>query len=186
MTLTGYAVEGLGNNPRVHACPDCADELNLEADGRRVKEITTSQYRHGNGGGSCVICGFDTLDCLSGRAIDGKTPRDRVKHADPADNLDAYADLIDAATDAFVAIKPAPGVDNEPTEHQVGPAAKFVEHGDIDETLIIEFRREATDEPRTDDCETLVELLEDTPVNAAVIEDNRDDERSDAVHCAIP
>ncbi len=184
MTVTGFKVEGLGDNPAVHVCPDCADKLGLEADGRRVKEIATTQYRHGDGGGNCVFCGFDTLDGLSGRALSGDTPRSYVTTDERPTCLTAYADAIDASLDAFISIRLAPGI--EPEETEIAPGVKKVDHpDDAPETLIVEFQRDNEDTPRTKACEDLLEMLEDTPLRAEIRQDNRGDSLSDAVHAVI-
>lgn len=166
MPVTGYTVDGLGGRT-VHCCPDCADALGLEADGRRVTEITTSQYRHGNGGGECVLCGFDTLDALSGKVVRGERDDLGTRTGGPeSDDLAPYADVIDVATDAFVTIQPAPGED--PVEEELAPGIKHVHHGDIAETLVAELPADA-DVTASD----VADALADAPVTTRVEPDYR-------------
>lgn len=161
MTVTGYQIEGLGGRT-VHCCPDCADALGLEADGRRAKEITSSQYRHGDGGGDCAICGFDTLDVLSTEVVKGNRDTLGTRGGQPErDDLGPYADVIDVATDAFTTIRPAPG--EEPEEEQLAPGVKQVHHGDIAETLVAEVPDSAAIT-----AEDLRDALADAPVTARV------------------
>lgn len=164
MTVTGYQIEGLGGRT-VHCCTDCADALGLEADGRRAKEITTSQYRHGDGGGECVICGFDTLDILSGEVVKGERDDLGTRGGEPErDDLGPYGDVIDVATDAFVTIQPAPG--EEPVEEELAPGVKQVHHGDIEETLVAEVPDRADV-----DADDVREALADAPVTTRVESD---------------
>lgn len=187
MTITGYVIEGLGDNDAQHVCPQCVDPFDVHADGRRIKEITTRQFRHGNGGGHCVICGFDTLDTLSGRALDDTwdTERSKIPHADPPESLTPYADVFDAITDAFVTIRLGPGV--EPERVEVVPGVKQVSHpDDASETLVLEFEREDTDTERAEICNKIMGLLAFTPLNATYCPNNRGDDQSDAIIAAEP
>lgn len=182
MTVTGFKIEGLGNNDSVYICPNCAEEFSLEVDGRRTKEINSTQFRHGNGGGPCVFCGFDTLDILSEKAIRGKTEKTKVPHKESPQSLEPYADALDVLTDAYVSIQLAPGV--EPERDEIVPGVTQVSHGDdAPETLVLEFERSNTEEEREEICQKVIDFLKQTPLETAYCPDYHNDGYGDAVLC---
>ena len=179
MTVTGFTVEGKSGEKN-HICPDCAETVGIEADGRRVKEITDSQYRHGNGGGACLFCGFDTLDILSNRAVEGETPRDRVKTGDRPNGLGPYADVFDAAEIAGMVFITAS--DTERVE--IAPGVTKVDHAEMaDEVLHVELPRDDGD--READGETVVDLLEQAGFEAEYVADVHGDGYCDSVQAGL-
>ena len=178
-TVTGYTVEGKSGEKN-HISVQVAEKLGIERDGRRVKEVTTSQYRHGNGGGGCMFTGFDTLHPLSGKVINGEIPRARVKEAERPEGLGPYADAFNVSDVCGVTsitatdterVEIAPGVvKSQPTEHSR-------------DVLHVKLKR--NDGDRESDGKMIVELLEKAGFDAEYVRDVHGDEFYDAVRAAL-
>lgn len=126
-----------------HICRNCARDADLPTG--NLREVSDSQYRHGEGGGPCAQCGIDTLDILARNALRGRTDPELVIPDDVEDQVDpveATASIIDESFSAVrVSIALAPGV--EPERNQVAPGVTQVEHpDDAAETLHVDFTGE--------------------------------------------
>ncbi|WP_135666754.1 hypothetical protein [Halorhabdus rudnickae] len=138
------ATTGFENSRKdAYVCKGCANDANLSTSNLRTVE--DSQFRHGNGGGPCAICGLDTLDTLARKALRGRTERDLVtvdNLEDEVDRVEAVAKILDEAyTHTRVRIELGPG--ETPEKAEIAPGVSMVQHSDdADETLYVDIPEE--------------------------------------------
>lgn len=123
MTVTGYEVRSLGGG-KTAVCPFCVDTFDLNINQNDVSEITTSQYRHGGGELYCALCGFNTLDTLSKKAVDNNEPDGYSCKDDSWEpNEEEICDVLQATyPDGFCAIE-----SGETLEYEVRPGVTISE-----------------------------------------------------------